>query len=51
VARGEVAKRLRAGLPAELEARLQKKRELKGLAVEVEALGNAWRLVAIVPQS
>lgn len=41
--RGADADALRTALGAELAERLKKKRELKGVTVEVEAVGNGWK--------
>ncbi len=40
------AQRLRESLPPDLQQRLAKRKELKGCSVEVEKVGNAWKIVS-----
>jgi hypothetical protein len=50
-ASGKEAEPLLAALGPELQGRLKRKKELRLAAVEVKALGNAWRIVRLVPVS
>jgi CRISPR-associated protein Cmr6 len=49
--KGAEADALRTALGAELAEKFKKKRELKGVAVEVEAVGNGWKLLRLASQS
>jgi len=41
------AQRLRQTLPPDKQSRLSSKRELKGLRVAVEKVGNAWKIISL----
>lgn len=47
--RGAEADQLRAQLPDVVKSRLKKKKSIKNCQVQVEPIGNAWKLVAIEP--
>lgn len=44
------ALRLQQSLPPDKQTRLASKRELKGLRVEVQRIGNAWRIISVATE-